>query len=1084
MKRKQKVTAQRGAATGNTSAEAPSGPRGNFTPPAHAPEPAAITAPTPEPPVPSSGGSRLAPRNWPLTTRLFILLIIPVVTASIFAGLRVSGSVQEAAAAGDAERVAKLARSATTLAAMLEDERDVSAQPLAQGKANDKAVRDARSRTDQALKQFRADSTGFDDNQRVQGRISSAETDLASLGSLRANAYKPYLLPSATPWAYSEMVRPLIAFANELYFGDTAKLNSRGRSLYSVSMAKASASSRRAVVMSALTRNKLLASDPADIQAATTLEQTGKAEFVSAATKEDVALFAQTVQSADIDAANTYLSRVLATPAGSSLSKQGLRPTQWYQLSSTEIDLMRKVEVELTNQIVTDAGQLQDQAQRDAILFGVAALLAVALGALLTGVTAHQMVRGMRILRSSANDIAETRLPELVDKLSKTDPGRVDTHINPIPLYSRDEFGDVARAFDQVHSEAVRLAAEQALLRGNVNAIFTNLSRRSHGLIQSQLTLITDLENHEGDPDQLESLFKLDHLATRMRRNGENLLVLAGEEPGRSWTQPVPLVDVLRAAAAEVEQYERIELVGIPESEIHGAAVNDLVHLLAELLENATTFSSPQTSVKVTATRLPDARVMVEIHDKGIGLTPEDFADINHKLSNPPTVDASISRRMGLFVVGRLSRRHGIRVQLRPSGEAAGTTSLVMLPEPITHGGAAEPEPEFTVSRVIADQPVPQPVEGLDSTPRTAAELGFDDSRYQLESGLSPSMLDPVGRSLMRQERRAALEAAAQHSDDEPGEFPGVTPPFGQDENAPAPAELFYENREDPFAAPDTADQPYPTELPAEQYGTDLGGQQYSTDFPAEQYGTDLGGEQYGEGGYSSGYSQQAYTPDYAPQEQYPGYGDQSFDHGYGSPYTADAGGLPADSERANYLPEAAADHLSGSPDLGNANAAATWPAATPGADTPSLTASGLPRRKPGRGRSAIARSANGMPGSPSALGVPPAEAGRAGLAGTGEEGNPGGWQAENDEHWQRAAARVREPSAGGVTASGLPRRVPQANLVPGTAEQTTQGGPQVSRAPDEVRGRLTNLRRGIRRGRSAGTDTNGQSFGPNHQER
>ena len=137
---------------------------------------------------------------------------------------------------------------------------------------------------------------------------------------------------------------------------------------------------------------------------------------------------------------------------------------------------------------------------------------------------------------------------------------------------------------------------------------------------------------------------------------------------------------MLRAAASEVEQYERIELSGVPETEIHGRAVTDLVHLLAELLENATTFSSPQTKVRVTATRLPDGRVMIEIHDKGIGLTAEDFADINHKLANPPTVDAAVSQRMGLFVVGRLADRHGIRVQLRPSGEQAGTTSLVMLP--------------------------------------------------------------------------------------------------------------------------------------------------------------------------------------------------------------------------------------------------------------------------------------------------------------------------------------------------------------------------------------------------------------------
>ncbi len=270
------------------------------------------------------------------------------------------------------------------------------------------------------------------------------------------------------------------------------------------------------------------------------------------------------------------------------------------------------------------------------------------------------------------------------------------------------------------------------------------------------MSLITDLENHEADPDQLSHLFQLDHLATRMRRNGENLLVLAGEEPGRRWMQPVPLVDVLRAAAAEVESYERIEMHGVPETEIHGAAVTDLVHLLAELLENATSFSSPQTKVKVTATRLPDGRIVVEIHDKGIGLTAEDFADINHKLADPLTVDAVVSRRMGLFVVGRLADRHDIRVQLRPSGEAAGTTSLVTLPEPITHGGGDEAaEDDFTVSRIVPEH------HGGAGEPAqlTAAELGFDDRPY--ENPGAAQALDPVGGPYPREGHRAALGATA-----------------------------------------------------------------------------------------------------------------------------------------------------------------------------------------------------------------------------------------------------------------------------------------------------------------------------------
>ncbi|MEU5183941.1 ATP-binding protein [Streptomyces longwoodensis] len=283
-------------------------------------------------------------------------------------------------------------------------------------------------------------------------------------------------------------------------------------------------------------------------------------------------------------------------------------------------------------------------------------------------------------LREQTALAAQVHIPELVKRLGGWDvQDPVDLSIPSVGSYSSPETAQLASVIDSLLRESVRLAGEQALLRGNVNAMFTNLSRRSQGLIQRQLSLISELESREADPDQLTSLFKLDHLATRMRRNGENLLVLAGEEPGRRWTRPVPLLDVFRAAASEVEQYERIELVAVPAVEITGRAVNDLVHLLAELLENATSFSPPQTRVEVKGVSLPDDRALIEIHDTGIGLTPEGLLEINERLASPPTVDVSVSSRMGLFVVGRLSQRHGIRIQLRPS-DSGGTTALVMLP--------------------------------------------------------------------------------------------------------------------------------------------------------------------------------------------------------------------------------------------------------------------------------------------------------------------------------------------------------------------------------------------------------------------
>jgi signal transduction histidine kinase len=650
----------------------------------------------------------------------------------------------------------------------------------------------------------------------------------------------------------------------------------------------------------------------------------------------------------------------------------------------------------------------------------------------------------------------------LVDQLSRTDPGRVDTRVQPIPINSTDEIGEVARAFDQVHREAVRLAAEQALLRGNINAIFTNLSRRNQSLIEGQLTLITDLENNEADPDQLENLFRLDHLATRMRRNGENLLVLAGEEPGRRWDQPVPLVDVLRAASSEVEQYERIELSGVPEAEIHGRAVTDLVHLLAELLENATTFSSPQTKVRVTATRLPDGRIMVEIHDKGIGLTAEDFADINHKLANPPTVDAAISQRMGLFVVGRLSDRHGIRVQLRPSGEQAGTTSLVMLPDAITHGGGGGEQhlqrDEFTVSQIIPEQQGFQPEQAFQAQQpiRTAAELGFDDSRYT-EVPDDIRELDPVGRSLMRDERRAALEAQAQ------GQPEAIEAPRYQDDfEAPQPAyddaqpsfgnaQPGYDNGQGVYEEQQASyDQQTGYEEPQqgtydETYFPSNGG--YPEPAYAEPVQEEHTGARSSASDTFSAFDEPSYQDDWPQQE--------SYRNGYPSGYAPEAESSQAadvsEQDRVGFSrpgPTSSAPH--------------------------ELTDAGLPRR------GSTASGTNGQ--RPVDQGTQGVQAPPAATASNGD----GDWRTSNDNRWQRAE-QLKKPKAGGVTSSGLPRRVPKANLVEGTAETTPQGGPQVSRAPEDIRGRLSNLRRGVQQGRNAGSDTNGQGFGPDstyNQER
>ncbi len=987
-------------------------------------------------------GSRLSPRNWRVRTRLNAILLVPVLVGLAFGGLQVTHSVKTWREAQDAERTALLVRAAEAYAHALIDERDRTAVPLLKGDREDKAVTQARAATDQAAKAFARQAADMPARPGLERRLAAFRKVEPGLPKLREAAYTPALGAVRTEEGYVQIQHSLMEFANELGLG-TGNITSYGRTVYAISLTKAATSLQRSIGTHLLIKPGPGAKDKAAQLTAFSsyayLENIALAEYAGGGTAEDQANLKQALGQAQAEgrqkiaeaqqkadaagvpfvvppAADKMVEAIGSGAPASRLKAQGITPQSWFATATGKFEAYRAVEQGLVDNAVTDASRIAEDAKRDAIVNGAIVVVALLAAFVIAGLMARSMSRSMRRLRGAAFDVAEQRLPMLVDQLSRTDPGRVDTRVQTIPITSRDEIGEVARAFDQVHREAVRLAAEQALLRGNVNAIFTNLSRRNQSLIEGQLTLITDLENNEADPDQLENLFRLDHLATRMRRNGENLLILAGEEPGRRWNQPIPLVDVLRAATSEVESYERIEISGVPDSDIHGTAVTDLVHLLAELLENATTFSSPQTKVRVTATRLPDGRVMIEIHDKGIGLTAEDFADINHKLANPPTVDAAISQRMGLFVVGRLADRHGVRVQLRPSGEQAGTTSLVMLPDAITRGGGGGQgaEDDFTVSRIVPEQephpfaaPAPQP------SMRTAAELGFDDSRYEVPDGARA--LDPVGRSPVREER--SVQPEAEHTG------------FGQDEG--------YED------GPGYERQPY---------GAD--------GFPQQ-------GGAYPESGYEDrGYDSPAYQePSYsepadAGQQAYGGFDSAPQHEGWASPDAYEdrfEQGYGAEAESPRPAPADGRDRVGFGP---------PGPAAN-GNGSHSLTGAGLPRRG-----AAGWQQAEETQQAPTAQQAPQAQ-----QAERNQQDNDA-WRSANDERWKRAE-QLRDPKAGGVTPSGLPRRVPKANLVEGTAEQTPQGGPQVSRAPEDVRGRLSNLRQGIQRGRTAGTDSNGQGFGP-----
>ncbi len=579
--------------------------------------------------------------------------------------------------------------------------------------------------------------------------------------------------------------------------------------------------------------------------------------------------------------------------------------------------------------------------------------------------------------------------------------------VEPIDVSSTDEVGEVARAFDQVHREALRLAANEAMLRGNVNAMFVSLSRRSQSLVERQIRLIDELEQGEQDADRLSNLFRMDHLATRMRRNSENLLVLAGHETVRRWGKPVSLVDVLRAAVSEIEQYERVTMNVQPGTSVAGNAVNDVVHLLAELLENATSFSPGDMPVKVAGHLLNSGGVLLDITDQGVGMGSEEMAHANWRLENPPVVDVAVSRRMGLFVVARLAARHGIRVRLRQP-ELGGLTALIWLPDTLI---SQETRPATTWLR----------------------RLGTLDPG-QAASGQAWDTTPPP----------AIFNAPALPSNDWPRQRTTEISPFRGADARPIPSA-------DSWPVHDAETGPARDAETGPARDAETGPARDAETGPARDAET--------------GPARDAETGPARDAETGPARRGDRAGARRGDRAGARRGDRPARDAETGPARDA---------ETGPARDAETGPARD--AET------GLVRRvKPVREISPVVIPAGLQQGPDARLPIYDSlesdwfhRRGRSpqrdeeadddteiGLAVVAP------WMSAGDEGW-RAAKGAAAPSAGGLTPAGLPRRVPQANIVPGSAAArgSARGNPVLS--AESARNRMASFQQGVRRARAA----------------
>jgi signal transduction histidine kinase len=661
-------------------------------------------------------GGRWRLRNWRLRTKLFVVLLIPALAVVGLVGLRVSSDLRDAQQLAEFAARGRVDSAVAEVLHQLQRERDVTVRFVAGNRQGNPAdLAGQRTRVDQAIGAF--ERTLADSKPRLAASAASSlqqsDDRLRVLGGLRFSAEHSAYPADAVLRSYSELISGLLDISDtaaaDVSDPQLARLRLAGNALARI---KDQMSVKRAIMAEALAegglnrdRTRALLGAEAELAAA-------RNDYRTFATPDQQRMYDDTVIGLVVDIGNDMVESALTrTENGQSLA--GLDPDQWDTAATYTVNLTHQVQEALLFQLQEQTDAMAARARTSTIWDGGIVLAVLLVAGVLSVIIARSLLRPLRVLRRTALEVADHRLPEAVQRLL-TDPDpapekmRHRAAVAPVPVFTREEVGQVARAFDQVHGEAVRLAAEQAMLRENVNAMFVNLSQRSQDLVERQLSVLDRMEADEQDPDTLAGLFELDHLATRMRRNSENLLVLSGTDLVREDTGAVVADEIIGAALSEVEHYQRIELGPGPALAVRGEAVNDLVHVVSELLENATRYSDERTTVTVESARTADGAWRIDITDRGAGMPQAEIDRTNARLANPPDVDVEVSRRMGLYVVATLAVRHDIDVRLHPT-EGTGLRATVLVPAAlIAEAPAPAPAPVAPVEPEPSPEPAPE----------------------------------------------------------------------------------------------------------------------------------------------------------------------------------------------------------------------------------------------------------------------------------------------------------------------------------------------------------------------------------------
>ncbi|MEU9095615.1 nitrate- and nitrite sensing domain-containing protein [Streptomyces sp. NPDC048428] len=731
-------------------------------------------------------------RGKSIRRKIVALLLVPLVSLTALWGFATYLTGREAGQLLSASTIVeKVGHPLEETVRAVQNERRQTLVFLADPRASDALpiLRTQRAVTDRVVKRVTSSAQQKDIRDALR---PDAETQLSSilgaveeLDALRGSVDRRTIGRAKAMDYYNRLIDPCYRFLTGLHTMENVSMDKQVRALTGVSRAREMLSREDAMVASGLLAGRFTAPELrqiSDLVANRGLLYEINLQVLPDSERRRVE---QYWTGPDSEPLRTAEESLLAQ--GPTRASRAVDTARWQEVAPPVLDRLANDSTEMNNRFQDRGRPAGYGVLIKAGVAGVLGFLALLVSVFVSVRIGRELVRDLSRLRKDAHEVSGVRLPSVMRRLAAGEHVDVETE-SPHLQYERDEIGQVGQALNTLQRAAVEAAVKQADMRRGVSEVFVNLARRNQVLLHRQLTLLDTMERRTENTDELADLFRLDHLTTRMRRHAEGLVILSGAAPSRQWRKPIQLMDVVRAAVAEVEDYERIEVRRLPRIGVGGPAVADLTHLIAELLENATVFSPPHTAVQVHGEQVANGFTL-EIHDRGLGMAPEVLLDANLRLAETPEFELSDTDRLGLFVVSRLAQRQNVRVSLQTS-PYGGTTAVVFIPAALLTDAPDSHGTGFRLDRrsekaIASSRPGSDPKEGRgdgSADRRLAAARpqdrpgglspvpsGLLDGPVELEGPVSPQDFgrDPLLEAVAERDRDPVLDGVSDLDDTE-----------------------------------------------------------------------------------------------------------------------------------------------------------------------------------------------------------------------------------------------------------------------------------------------------------------------------